>query len=671
MKSVVFAYSEIGCIGIEALLRHGIEVAAVFTHRDDTNENLWFRSVAELASSHGIPVYAPDDPGDPGWLERIRRSEPDVLFSFYYRKLLGAPILAVPKVGSFNLHGSLLPRYRGRAPINWALVNGESETGVTLHHMELRPDAGDIVGQLPVPIEDDDTAKTLMDKCGAAAATLLDATLPRLLVGDLPRTPQDEAAATYFGRRRPRDGEIDWRREARAVRNLVRAVTKPYPGAFSHLGDRKLLVWTATEVDAERPAAPGEVLDTAPLIVACGDGALRIDSGQLAGGLHVGGVQLAEELELREGMRFGSWPTSELVPSGRKRVLILGAGGFIGSALTERLLSSGRFDVHGMDLRSRHLAHLFDDPSFHFTEGDISHEREWIEHHVRECDVVVPLAAIATPMDYARDPLRVFELDFEENLEIVRACVRHGTRVIIPSTSEVYGMCDDEEFVEGESSLVMGPIERQRWIYASSKQLLDRVVWAYGQSAGLRFTIFRPFNWIGPRLDSLDAARRGSARVITRFIANLVDGTPITLIDGGHQRRCFTSVDEGVECLFRILVDERDVCDGQIVNIGNPDNDASIRELAAVLVDRFERHPLRRMFPPFAGYRSLAGEAYYGAGYQDIQHRRPNIAHAHRLVGWKPERGFHECVDQTLSYFLEQAAVRPEDRELEEAPSAP
>jgi UDP-4-amino-4-deoxy-L-arabinose formyltransferase/UDP-glucuronic acid dehydrogenase (UDP-4-keto-hexauronic acid decarboxylating) len=246
----------------------------------------------------------------------------------------------------------------------------------------------------------------------------------------------------------------------------------------------------------------------------------------------------------------------------------------------------------------------------------------------------------------------VFELDFEENLRIIRYCVKYRKRVIFPSTSEVYGMCNEAEFDEDRSKLVLGPINKQRWIYSCSKQLLDRVIWAYGKSEGLQFTIFRPFNWLGPRLDSLDSARIGSSRAITQLILNLVEGTPIQLIDGGAQKRCFTDVIDGIECLFRIIENTYHVCDDQIINIGNPDNEASIRELAEFLLDCFEAHPLRSHIPAFAGIRVLESRAYYGDGYEDVQHRKPSIRNARRLLNWEPAISLQESIRNTLDFFL-------------------
>ncbi|MCF8145788.1 MAG: bifunctional UDP-4-amino-4-deoxy-L-arabinose formyltransferase/UDP-glucuronic acid oxidase ArnA [Deltaproteobacteria bacterium] len=656
MKAVVLAYHTIGCRGIEALLRNGFEIVSVFTHKDVPGETIWFESVAQLAAFKNIPVYAPEDINHPLWVKKIREMEPDILFSFYYRHLVQSPILEIPPGGCLNLHGSLLPRYRGRVPINWVLVNGETETGVTLHYMTPRPDDGDIVHQKQIPISGEDTAKTLHEKAATATSEMLDEILPRIVAGTAPRTPQNHAAATYFGGRSPRDGEIDWTRSATQVRDLVRAVTLPYPGAFSHVGDRKCLFWAVSEEEgSDRGARPGTIVSTDPLVIACGEGAIAVDFGQTEGGVYMSGSQLAAELGLVEGMSFGEHAASRAEAMRKKSVLILGVDGFIGNALSERLLESGRYEVHGMDLRSDYIQRLLKNPQFHFDEGDISIHREWIEYHIRKCDIVIPLVAIATPIEYTRNPLRVFELDFEENLRVVRYCVKYGKRIIFPSTSEVYGMCDDADFDEDDSRLILGPIRMQRWIYSCCKQLLDRVIWAYGAQKGLQFTLFRPFNWIGPRLDSLMSARIGSSRAITQLILNLVEGSPIQLIDSGNQKRCFTDVSDGVECLFRIIENKGEVCDGRIINIGNPDNEASIRELAELLVRKFKEHPLHSRFPPFAGFREVESRAYYGQGYQDMAHRKPSIRNAGRLLNWTPVVELEKSVEDTLDFFLREA----------------
>ncbi|NWF93244.1 MAG: bifunctional UDP-4-amino-4-deoxy-L-arabinose formyltransferase/UDP-glucuronic acid oxidase ArnA [Syntrophaceae bacterium] len=656
MRSVVLAYSNIGCVGIKALLKHGFEIVSVFTHRDDPQETIWFDSVAELAAEEKIPVFAPGDINHPLWVEKIKELNPDILFSFYYRQIIQPEILDIPKAGCLNLHGSLLPKYRGRAPINWVLVNGEKETGVTLHYMTPRPDDGDIVAQERIAISDDDTALTLHRKVAWTAERLLDEILPRIKNGTAPRIPQDHSQATYFGGRRPKDGEIDWFKKAREIRNLVRAVTKPFPGAFSFIGERKCLFWEVREVGLEAMNhLPGTVISIRPLTIATAQNAIVVNYGQAEGSLYMTGEQLAEELSLVPGMRFGPPIRDRLEQKRKKKVLILGVNGFIGSAVSERLLESGKYEVHGMDLQSNYCKHLLGRPDFYFSEGDISIHREWIEYHIRKCDMVIPLVAIATPIEYVRNPLKVFELDFEENLRIVRYCVKYQKRVIFPSTSEVYGMCDEPEFDEDRSKLVLGPIRMQRWIYSCSKQLLDRVIWAYGQNEGLKFTLFRPFNWIGPRLDSLTSARIGSSRAITQLILNLVEGRPILLIDGGKQKRCFTDIRDGIEGLFRIIENEGEKCDGQIINLGNPNNEVSIRELAEMLVKVFDHHPLRNRFPPFAGFREIESSVYYGTGYQDLRHRRPSIRNARRLLGWEPKVDLETSVASTLDFFLRQA----------------
>lgn len=655
MKAIVLAYHNIGCAGIRALIKHGYEITAVFTHQDDPSENLWFESVAELAASLGIEVHAPENINHPLWVERIKAMSPDILFSFYYRNMVKPEILSLPPKGCMNLHGSLLPKYRGRCPVNWALIHGETETGVTLHYMTAKPDDGDIVGQERLAISDDDTAHTLHQKMTAKATSLLDSTLPLIKSGTAPRLAQDKSESSYFGGRKPADGEIDWTMPAKEVRNLVRAVTRPYPGAYSHIGNRKFMVWSASVIEDQGGKLPGTVLSATPLVIACGEGAIRIEAGQGDGGVFINGGQLAAELNLVANMRLSGRTALQVERERKKKVLILGVDGFIGNHLSERLLDSGRYEVFGMDLSSSSIGRLLNRPDFNFREGDISINREWIEYHVRKCDIILPLVAIATPAVYVKDPLRVFELDFEENLRIVRYCAKYNKRILFPSTSEVYGMSQDPEFNEQESNLVLGPIRKQRWIYSCSKQMLDRVIWAYGTTRGLKFTLFRPFNWVGARLDRLESARIGSSRVITQLILNLVEGTPIRLVDGGLQKRCFTDVKDGVECLFQIIENKDNCCNGKIFNIGNPDNEASILELAETLVEKFEAHPLRHKFPPFAGFRAIEARTFYGSGYQDVQHRKPSIQAARLTLGWNPTVPLSQSVEETLDFFLHQA----------------
>ena len=338
------------------------------------------------------------------------------------------------------------------------------------------------------------------------------------------------------------------------------------------------------------------------------------------------------------------------------RVLILGVNGFIGNALTERILNTTDWLVSGLDIASDKIAPFLGHPRFTYLEGDIAINKEWIEYQVKKCDVVLPLVAIATPAVYVQKPLAVFELDFEENLRIVKQAVRYGKRVVFPSTSEVYGMCPDPEFDEESSPLVYGPIRMQRWIYSCSKQLLDRVIWAYGQSDGLKFTLFRPFNWMGPHLDDIDSPKEGSSRVLTQFLHNILYGLPIKLVDGGTQRRSFTYISDGIDALMKILVNEGGRADGGIFNIGNPRNDLSVRELAEKLVEAVAAHP---EFGPKARRTPIvevsSGE-YYGKGYQDILTRVPSIRRAKEILGWEPKVAMDEAIRRTVDFYLSKRA---------------
>jgi nucleoside-diphosphate-sugar epimerase len=349
-----------------------------------------------------------------------------------------------------------------------------------------------------------------------------------------------------------------------------------------------------------------------------------------------------------------------------KRVLILGVNGFIGHHLSKRIIAATDWDIYGMDMQTDRIADLLSEPRFHFFEGDITINREWIEYHVKKCDVVLPLVAIATPATYVKDPLRVFELDFEENLRVVRYCVKYRRRLVFPSTSEVYGMCPDPEFDEDTSPLVYGPIDKQRWIYACSKQLMDRVIAAYGQQVGLRYTCFRPFNWIGPKLDDIYAAKEGSSRVLTQFIVNLVTGEPILLVDGGEQKRCFTWVEDGIDGLMRIIENPGGVGDGEIFNLGNPHNECSVTDLAKKLAAIHDAHS--GSLPGFkpARIESVDAEGYFGKGYQDVVARKPSIAKASRLLGWNPTTTLDEALERTYEAFLEdwlRSAVREDQPE--------
>ena len=344
-----------------------------------------------------------------------------------------------------------------------------------------------------------------------------------------------------------------------------------------------------------------------------------------------------------------------------KRILILGVNGFIGHHLSKRLLESTDWEVYGMDMAADRLGPLVEHPRMHFFEGDITINREWIEYHIRKCDTIIPLVAIATPATYVREPLRVFELDFEANLPIVRAAARYRKHLVFPSTSEVYGMCADEEFDTESSNLVYGPINKPRWIYACSKQLMDRVISAYGQEQGLNYTLFRPFNWIGSGLDSLFDTKEGSSRVVTQFLGQIVRGEPIHLVDGGHQKRSFADVSDGIDALQTIIANPGGVASGRIYNIGNPANHHSVRELAEMML---------AMASDFAEYAESASRCrivetpavdFYGPGYQDVRNRLPRIAATMAELHWRPKVGMTTALrrifDSYRSHVLEARSL--------------
>lgn len=317
-----------------------------------------------------------------------------------------------------------------------------------------------------------------------------------------------------------------------------------------------------------------------------------------------------------------------------KKILILGVNGFIGHHLSQRILTSTPWHVYGMDMQTDRIAPILEHERMHFFEGDITINKEWVEYHVKKCDVILPLVAIATPSTYVNQPLRVFELDFEANLPIVRSAAKYGKHLVFPSTSEVYGMCRDEAFDPDHSELICGPINKPRWIYACAKQLMDRVIWGYGMESQLNFTLFRPFNWIGAGLDSIHTPKEGSSRVVTQFLGHIVRGENICLVDGGHQRRAFTYIDDGIDALIKIIDNPKGVASGKIYNIGNPHNNYSVRELAEMMLSLALTYP--EYYPSAQSVQlvEVNSDTYYGKGYQDIQHRVPDITNTQKDLNW-------------------------------------
>ncbi len=273
MKAIVFAYHNMGVTGITKLLEHGFSIPMVFTHEDNPDENVWFGSVQQLCKDKGIEFVTPSSPNTPEWTGKIGEMKPDYIFSFYYRYMISGDILSIPRYGAYNLHGSLLPKFRGRCPVNWVIIKGETETGVTLHEMEVKPDAGAIVAQRRVPIAFDDTAHSLFGKLQDEAALMLDECLPDMAKGIISKTPQDLGKGSYFGGRKPEDGKIDWDAPAVQIYNLVRGVTRPYPGAYSSLGEEKILFWKAAAGETD-VSAPGMIEINDTVIIGSGKGSL-------------------------------------------------------------------------------------------------------------------------------------------------------------------------------------------------------------------------------------------------------------------------------------------------------------------------------------------------------------------------------------------------------------
>lgn len=293
MKAVVFAYHEIGYVCLEELVNFDARVPCLFTHENDPKEEVWFRCPILVAEKHGIPVYTPVDLKDRTCIDLIEGLSPDIIFSFYYRHMIPLEILEIPRMGAFNLHGSLLPRFRGRCPVNWVLIEGEKETGLTLHRMVEKPDAGDIVAQKKVDITFDDNAFTLFMKMADAARLLMREVLPQFRNGTFTTVPQ-QGVSSYYGGRKPEDGIISWEKDAITIYNLTRATTHPYPGAFTFLEGRKFYIWKAQpEAGTGEDARPGAIVSTTPFLVSTGSGLLKLLRVQIEGEDEIDGETFA------------------------------------------------------------------------------------------------------------------------------------------------------------------------------------------------------------------------------------------------------------------------------------------------------------------------------------------------------------------------------------------
>jgi len=349
------------------------------------------------------------------------------------------------------------------------------------------------------------------------------------------------------------------------------------------------------------------------------------------------------------------------------KILNLGAGGFIGSHLTQRLLAEGH-NVTAVDLWTDKVSELLDHPRLSFVQQDIRSPDWNLDELVADADLVIDLIAHANPGLYIRIPLEVFHLNFEENLKIAETCVRHRKRLIQFSTCEVYGrtaaslknarVADPEDpihatFSEDQSEFILGPVAKHRWIYACAKQLLERVLHAHGLEDGFNYTIIRPFNFIGPKIDFLPAEKEGIPRVFSFFMEALINGTEMKLVDGGSHRRCYTYIDDAIECTYRIVQNPGGVCDRQIFNIGSPDNEISIRQMAETMREIYAEE-FRDSNTPLPRIVSVSGEAFYGEGYEDSDRRIPDISKARALLGWEPKWALRDLLEATMRYYVHE-----------------
>lgn len=335
------------------------------------------------------------------------------------------------------------------------------------------------------------------------------------------------------------------------------------------------------------------------------------------------------------------------------RVLVLGAGGFIGSNLIQHLVAEGIHDVVGVDINDEKLAGITG-PNFRFINADVTQHGDLLESLITETDVVADLIAYANPSIYIESPLDVINLNFIENVKTVQLCVEHGKRLFQYSTSEIYGKPSGERYVEDESDLIVGPVSRSRWVYAASKQLLERVIHAHGLRGELEYTIVRPFNFIGPRFDYLvPAGTMGGPRAFSHFMSALLTGGPIYLVNGGKQRRSFTHIADANSAFSVLLEDPR--ARNQAFNVGNPANETTIHDLVVLMMRIYEEltgvHPTNEII-------EIGGEEFYGAGYEDTDRVIPDISKLERL-GWSPEYDLETTFRETMRSYLDESVEAP------------
>ncbi|MEM0895540.1 MAG: bifunctional UDP-4-keto-pentose/UDP-xylose synthase [Verrucomicrobiota bacterium] len=367
-------------------------------------------------------------------------------------------------------------------------------------------------------------------------------------------------------------------------------------------------------------------------------------------------------------------------------VLLLGAGGFIGVNLTERLLADGVHDVVALDINEDKIDHLIEgtNAKLDYRHLDISKDEAEVDGLVANADVVVDLVAFANPALYVEDPFGVYDLNYTQNMKVVEQCRKHKKRLIQFSTCEVYGITAAKAaeqfglssethpcpFSEDETPLIMGPVKNHRWIYACAKQLLERVLDALWKSEGFRFSVIRPFNFVGPRIDYLPTEAAGNPRVFSHFMDSLLYGTrPIKLVDGGEAYRAYTYIDDAVDCIVRIIEDKNNNCDGQIFNIGQPENELKIKEMAEMMCDIFDKKFRQPGDPPRPEIVSVSGEEFYGKGYEDCDRRIANIDKAKTLLGWEPKHDLESVITKTMEYFVDEFRAKQAAEKKEAEPA--
>ncbi|MCQ2271895.1 MAG: bifunctional UDP-4-keto-pentose/UDP-xylose synthase [Bacteroidales bacterium] len=333
------------------------------------------------------------------------------------------------------------------------------------------------------------------------------------------------------------------------------------------------------------------------------------------------------------------------------KILVTGINGFIGSHFLDYVIANTDWEILGVDISDSYVSRYARENRFSFHKLDISENQDSIRELILQSDLAILLAGIARPAEYVQHPLKVFELDFEYNYQMVKMCADAGVRIIFPSTSEVYGLGNDQPMNEEKTNLVLGPICETRWIYSNAKQMMDRIIFALGQERGLGFTIIRPFNWTGPRLDSFAHAKQHQARAITQMVYDSFHHHEIVIAGEGNQKRSFTWIGDGIEAIVSIIKAGDAAC-GKIFNIGNPDNNCSIKEFAELLLSVMKEFPETEAAARQTVLKEESYASYYGINYADTINRIPDISNIKSVTGWSPVTPNYEIIKNTIESII-------------------